>query len=143
MSCRFIREGFMAVKTLQVAAIQPVCRPGSVADNLAHLEELIGEAATHGAELALLPECFPEAFQFDDPAWLAASPANGKLTTWLTEMSRKYRLYLAVVFWKSGATIFSIPLSSPVRMKESSVVPARTTPARWRPTLSRRSPARR
>lgn len=96
----------MTAKSLQVAAVQPVCRPGPVADNLAHLEELIGEAATRGAELALLPERFPEAFQFDDSAWLAASPANGKVATWLTEMSRKYRLYLGGSFLQARGDDF-------------------------------------
>ena len=58
----------MSAKLLQVAAVQPVCKPGPVDNNLAHLEALISEASARGAELALLPERFPEAFQFDDSA---------------------------------------------------------------------------
>jgi N-carbamoylputrescine amidase len=88
----------MTVTSLRVAAIQPVCGPGPVSDNLAHLETLIGEASSRGADLALLPERFPEAFQFDDSAWLAASPADGKVARWLAGMSRKYRLYLGGSF---------------------------------------------
>lgn len=84
----------MDVKTIRVAAIQPICKPGPVADNLSHIEELIEKVAADNAELVLLPERFPEAFRFDETAWLAASPAGGKVEQWLTEMSRKHGLYL-------------------------------------------------
>ena len=69
----------MTTKTLKVAAVQPVCRPGPVAENLTHIEALVGEAASRGADLVLLPERFPEAFRFDESAWLAASPADGRV----------------------------------------------------------------
>jgi N-carbamoylputrescine amidase len=88
----------MGATSLCIAAIQPVCRPGPVADNLARLERAIARAAKAGAELALLPERFPEAFQFDEAAWLAASPADGKVAHWLAEMSHQYGLYLGGSF---------------------------------------------
>jgi hypothetical protein len=50
----------MCTTSLRIAAIQPICRPGSVADNLRHLEALIGEAAARGAELAPLPGWLPD-----------------------------------------------------------------------------------
>jgi N-carbamoylputrescine amidase len=96
----------MTAKSLQVAAIQPVCKPGPVAVNLAHLETLISEAAGRGAQLVLLPERFPEAFQFDGSEWLAASPANGKVATWLAEMSRQYSLYLGGSFLEARGEDF-------------------------------------
>jgi N-carbamoylputrescine amidase len=105
----------MSTKKIRVAAIQPICQPGSVADNLAHLETLISEAAARGAELGLLPERFPEAFRFDESAWLAASPANGKVATWMVEMSHEYGLYLGGSFLEARGDDFynTFLLSSP------------------------------
>jgi N-carbamoylputrescine amidase len=105
----------MNSNTICVAAIQPICRPGPVADNLAHLETLISEAASRGAQLALLPERFTEAFRFDESAWLAASPAGGAVENWLYEMSRKYRLYLGGSYLEARGEDFynSFLLSGP------------------------------
>jgi N-carbamoylputrescine amidase len=96
----------MAPTSLTVAAIQPVCRPGPVADNLARLEKAVATAAQAGAQLALLPERFPEAFRFDEAAWMAASPADGKVAQWLVEMSRKYHLYLGGSFLEARGEDF-------------------------------------
>lgn len=96
----------MSNKTVRIAAIQPVCRPGPVAKNLAHMETLLNEAVAGGAELVLLPERFPEAFRFDEEAWLAASPADGKVATWLVGMSRKYGLYLGGSFLEARGEDF-------------------------------------
>lgn len=96
----------MSTKKICVAAIQPICQPGHVADNLAHLETLISEAAARGAELALLPERFSEAFRFDESAWLAASPANGKVAIWMVEMSHEYGLYLGGSFLEARGEDF-------------------------------------
>ena len=84
----------MNAKTVRVAAVQPICKPGPVADNLAHMEKFIEKAAADAAELVLLPERFTEAFRFDETAWLAASPAGGRVEQWLTDISRQYGLYL-------------------------------------------------
>jgi len=65
-------------KTFRVAAIQPICKPGPVVGNLSHIAELIEKAAADNAELVLLPERFPEAFRFNETAWLAESPARGR-----------------------------------------------------------------
>lgn len=83
----------MSTTPLRPAAIQTICRPGPVAENLGRPETLIGKAAARGAKLALLPGRFPGAFRFDESAWLAASPADGAARTWSVEMVRKYRLY--------------------------------------------------
>lgn len=96
----------MGATSLCVAAIQPVCHPGPVATNLTHLETLIAEAAERGAKLALLPERFPEAFRFDDSAWLAASPADGQVATWLAAMARRYGLYLGGSFLEARGEDF-------------------------------------
>jgi N-carbamoylputrescine amidase len=96
----------MGAISLCVAAIQPVCRPGPVADNLASLEKAIARAAAAGAQLALLPERFPEAFRFDEAAWMAASPANGKIARWLAGMARTYGLYLGGSFLEARGEDF-------------------------------------
>jgi N-carbamoylputrescine amidase len=105
----------MSKKKIRVAAIQPICKPGPVIDNLAHLETLISEAAARGAELALLPERFPEAFRFDESAWLAASPANGKVATWMVDLAHEYGLYLGGSFLEARGEDFynTFLLSSP------------------------------
>ena len=105
----------MGANLLRVAAIQPICKPGPVADNIAHLETLVGQAAANGAQLALLPERFPEAFQFDETAWLAGSPRGGKVEAWITNMARKHSLYLGGSYLEANGDGFfnTFVLASP------------------------------
>lgn len=105
----------MGATSLCVAAIQPVCRPGPVADNLARLENAVANAALGGAKLALLPERFPDSFRLDEEAWKAASPGDGKVAKWLAEMSRKYGLYVGGSFLEARGMDFynTFMLASP------------------------------
>ncbi len=49
-------------EVIKVAVVQMACENGNVPRNLPHDEKFVERAATHGAELVLLPELTPNGF---------------------------------------------------------------------------------
>lgn len=87
----------------KIAAIQ-MCSTTNVDENLKQAALLIAEAASEGAQLAVLPEMFP-LFGFDtkDKVLVKEEPGSGKIQDFLATISQKYGI------WIVGGTI---PLSS-------------------------------
>jgi len=92
------------IETTRVAAIQMSSGP-AVADNLALADRLLGEAASDGCALAVLPENFalmPERGR--DKALHAEEPGSGPIQDFLSASAKRYEIWIV-----SG----SMPLVSP------------------------------
>lgn len=88
----------------QLAVIQMVSS-AVLAENLAHAEVLITEAAAGGADLVLLPENFAFMGQHEqDKLALMEDDGEGPIQTWLANQARRHRL------WLVGG---SIPIAAP------------------------------
>ena len=77
-----------------IAAIQMVSGP-SIAENLAATAELLAQAATHGAKLAVLPENFALMGQREsDKLAVRETAGDGPIQAFLTEQAARHRLWL-------------------------------------------------
>lgn len=77
-----------------MAAIQMVSGP-SVAENLATAAELLAQAATAGARLAVLPENFAlMGRQEDDKVMVRELEGEGPMQTFLAEQAARHRIWL-------------------------------------------------
>ena len=88
---------------VDIAVVQMDCVPGDVAANLAHIEQLVGEAARrlaerdHAAErLIVLPECATTGYFVGDRASELAEPADGPNNARLAALSASVGSHLAV-----------------------------------------------
>ena len=81
------------MKTL-IAAVQMVSTP-DVDDNLNTAKHLIGEAASKGAKLVLLPEFWPLMGNKDtDKLAYAETPGKGPIQSFLSDMAQKHKIWL-------------------------------------------------
>lgn len=77
-----------------IAAIQMVSGP-SIAENLAATAELLAQAATHGAKLAVLPENFALMGQRESDKLAVREPeGDGPIQAFLAEQAARHRLWL-------------------------------------------------
>jgi N-carbamoylputrescine amidase len=95
-------------RMLKVAVVQMVCENGNVQRNLRHAEALIQQAASQGAELALLPELMPNGFIMTEELWNSAEPFDGFIVEWLKSTSKRLSIYLGLTFLEAeGGDFFN------------------------------------
>jgi len=83
---------------LRVAAIQTDARVGEVEFNLAHATELVGQAATQGAQLVVLPELFSTGYEYTDSNLYLPEPLSGLSGTWIVETADRLGIHLVGSF---------------------------------------------
>ena len=93
-------------RTIRVGAIQMICLPGMVEQNLDHAGALIRQAAEKGAELVLLPELMPGGFMLTEEVWETAETLNGRIVRWLLETSRRFGIYIGFSFLEAEGEDF-------------------------------------
>jgi N-carbamoylputrescine amidase len=103
------------MKKVRVAAVQMNSKPGEIAQNLAHAEVLIKDAATQGAELILFPELMPSGYMTTEEIWECAETIAGKSVTWLFATAKRVGAYIGFSFLEAEGEDFynSFVLSSP------------------------------
>jgi hypothetical protein len=85
----------MSARTVRVVAIQPRVRIGEVEANLAHLEDLIRQAAReHEPNMILLPESMTTPNVYHPSMRAAARPVDGEPMQMLRRLAREYRCYV-------------------------------------------------
>ncbi len=82
-------------RKLTLAAIQMDANPAPTAERLARAENLVGQAAEAGAQLAVLPELFNTGYIYDDSNHARAERLDGETVTWMRETARRFNLHLA------------------------------------------------
>lgn len=102
-------------KKIRLAAIQMICQPGEVANNLAHAETMIHSAVEQGALLVLLPELMPGGYVATEEIWNSAETINGRSVTWLLSMAKRLAVYLGFSFLEAEGEDFynAFVLASP------------------------------
>ena len=102
-------------RTIRVGAIQMMCTPGTVKQNLHHAEELVKQAADKGAKLILLPEFMPNGYMLVEDVWDTAETINGHVVEWLLGTAKRFGVYLGFSFLEAEREDFynSFVLSSP------------------------------
>lgn len=93
-------------RTLRVGAIQMICVPKMVEQNLNHAEALIRQAAQKGAELVLLPELMPGGYILTEEIWETAETINGRVVRWLLNTSERFGLYIGLSFLEAEGEEF-------------------------------------
>lgn len=82
----------------RLALIQMLVRPGELEGNLAHAEELIGEAAAGGASLVVLPECLDLGWCDPSCQERAELIPGGRACQALIRAARKHRVFVCAGF---------------------------------------------
>lgn len=80
----------------RIAVGQMNPKPGAVADNLARIGAIVGEAAAAGADLVILPETATTGYFIADRLGELAEPADGPTATALAGLARRHAVMLAV-----------------------------------------------
>jgi N-carbamoylputrescine amidase len=93
-------------RTLRVGAIQMICVPGMVEQNLDRAEALIRQAAQKGAELVLLPELMPGGYILTEEIWETAETIHGRVVRWLLNTSKRFGLYIGLSFLEAEGEEF-------------------------------------
>ncbi|HNB52835.1 MAG TPA: carbon-nitrogen hydrolase family protein [Anaerolineales bacterium] len=82
-------------RKLTLASIQLDANPAPTAERLARAENLVGQAAEAGAQLAVLPELFNTGYIYDESNYARAERMDGPTVTWMRETARRFNLHLA------------------------------------------------
>ena len=93
-------------RTLRVAAVQVPSRNGAIAENLAHAEAFVAEAARQGAALVLLPEFLPTGYLLAPEIWHAAEPAVGPTVRWLSAQALRHGVFVGTSFLEADGDDF-------------------------------------
>jgi predicted amidohydrolase len=87
---------------IKVAAIQMDCALANVEANLAKSKQLVDVAVEKGAQLIVLPELFNTGYRVEDMDIELAESIPGFTTEWMSEIARKYNVYLIGAILESG-----------------------------------------
>ena len=91
-----------------LALLQMRVEGGDRTRNLLHAEALVAEAASRGADLALLPEAMDLGWTHPSCLMEAEPIPEGKTSQWLCELARTYRIYLCSgLVEKAGGQVFN------------------------------------
>ena len=80
------------------SVLQLQSRNGKIAENLAHAEPFVDQAATQGAQIILLPEFYATGFEINSNIWLAGESSQGTTVQWLAHQARKHSLFIGTSF---------------------------------------------
>jgi N-carbamoylputrescine amidase len=96
------------MRNLKVASVQLHCEPLRTAENLAHAEELVTQAAAEGAELVVLPELMPGGYLLNEDIWKTAERIDGPSVDWLKQTAKRHAIHLCMSFAEAdGADFFN------------------------------------
>lgn len=84
----------MSERVVQVAMVQMAVVGGDKQRNVAHACELIAEAAEHGADVVLLPECCDLGWTHPTAVSEAESVPDGSVCVALAESARKHQVFV-------------------------------------------------
>lgn len=87
---------------ITVAAVQMDCVLGDKNANLAKAEKFIAQASGHGAKLVVVPELFSTGYRLDEDYPKHAEPIPGETTARLTEIAKKYDVYIIGAILEKG-----------------------------------------
>ena len=93
-------------RKIVVAAVQVESKNGAIAENLAHAEPFVAQAAGRGARLILLPEFLPTGYIFTTAIWDAAETADGPTVRWLRAQAVRHRAYIGASFLEAEGEDF-------------------------------------
>jgi N-carbamoylputrescine amidase len=96
----------MTTKSIKLAAVQIQCEVGRAEKNLAHATRLVEQAATHGANVIVLPELTPGGYVLTEEIWSTAEPFNGVSVSWLKRTARRLGIYLGTSFLEAEGRDF-------------------------------------
>src|SRR5262245_57197833 len=85
-------------RKIKVTTIQMDATPAPREVRLARAADLIAEAASSGAQLAVLPELFNTGYIYDDSNFAAAEPFDGPTAAWMKTQASQHQLHLAGTF---------------------------------------------
>jgi len=101
----------MQPKAFKLAMIQMEVRGGERAWNIGHAVELIAEAASGGAQVALLPECMDLGWTHPSSLSLASEIPDGEVCRALRDGAREHSIYVCSgLTEKSGERVFNSAL---------------------------------
>jgi predicted amidohydrolase len=86
------------VDGIHVAVAQAGARVGDVAANLRLAAQLLGRAASRGAQLVVLPECFVQGYSVRPGVLALAEAADGPAATKLAGLALRHRIAVVVGF---------------------------------------------
>lgn len=93
---------------MKLALAQMLVEPGQPAANLARAEQRIGEAATRGAEVVLLPECLDLGWTHPSARELATPIPEGESCQRLIAAARRHRVFVcAGLVERAGDRLFN------------------------------------
>lgn len=94
--------------SFKLAMIQMRVVPGDKAANLRHAAELVAAAASHGAQVAVLPEAMPAGWTDASTAALADEIPAGETCCLLSQLAEKHRLFLCSgLVERAGGRVFN------------------------------------
>lgn len=96
----------MQNRKICVAAVQSSSNEGDIKRNLAHVEPLVAEAKSKGAQLILLPEFLPTGFCLERSIWDMAEPSLGTTVNWLIEQAKKHAVWIGTSFLEANGDNF-------------------------------------
>jgi len=94
------------MKIIRVAAIQSISRNGQLFENLAHVEPMVVEAKSGGAELVLLPEFVSTGYNLNQEIWNSAESIDGTTVKWLKDQSKKNSIWIGTSFLEASGNNF-------------------------------------
>ena len=101
-------ERSMKPKAFKLALVQMQVKGGDKVWNLHHAVELISEAAAHGAEVALLPECMDLGWTHPSSLTMAEEIPDGDVCKALRQVAKQKAIYVCSgLTEKSGSQVFN------------------------------------
>ena len=83
------------MKEIALAAIRMNAEPAPTESRLERAERLVAQAATQGAQIAVLPELFNIGYKYQDANYALAEPIEGQTLSWMKSAAKKYDLHIA------------------------------------------------
>lgn len=96
-------------RRIKIAAIQMDAAPAPTSDRLARAADLV--AASAGADLAVLPECFNTGYAYADSNYAASEPLGGQTVTWMKQQAAQHGIHLAgTLMLRDGGEVYNSAL---------------------------------
>lgn len=96
----------MNTTTITVASVQLACEFGDLEGNLRRATNFVGQAASQGAKLVLLPELMPGGYTLTEKIWDTAEPLDGPTTQWMRSLSQRLGVFLGTTFLEAEGEHF-------------------------------------
>jgi predicted amidohydrolase len=94
--------------TVRIALVQALLAGGERERNIVHVLELVADAAGRGAQVVVLPECFPLGWTDPSAAELADAVPDGETTLLLRDAAREHGVYVCSgVVERAGDAVYN------------------------------------